>query len=126
MPSRSSSPLSHYTFPVPTPNPIAFSDPKQLARTIFLRTLEAVDPCAAVERCLSRAGHTLCCSGRSYDLGHFPDLRVLAVGKAAHGMLAGLTAILPHETELRGVVSAPTSPGQQIGGFQYFVSGHPE
>jgi glycerate 2-kinase len=129
---------------VPIPNPTTVptpSDAKPLARRIFLRTLEAVDPCAAVQRCLFRSGNTLCCSGRNYDLSRFPDLRVLAVGKAAHGMLAGLTAILPHETKLRGVVSAPTpSPAARVvsgvphpraereglSGFQYFISGHPE
>ena len=123
-----SSIVSAYTPPVPNPNSTAATtspDNKQLARRIFLRTLEAVDPCAAVERCLSSASHTLCCSGRTYDLSLFPDLRVLAVGKAAHGMLAGLAAILPHATKLRGVVSAPTA-APPSSGIQYFVSGHPE
>ena len=102
------------------------SDTKSLAARIFHRTLEAVDPCAAIERCLTRSSQTLCCSGRNYDLSRFSDIRVLAVGKAAHGMLAGLIAILPHETKLRGIVSAPMPPAQPMGGFQYFVSGHPE
>jgi len=113
-------------------------DRKHLARNIFLRTLEAVDPCLAIERCLSLSGHSLCCSGRAYDLRQFADLRVLAVGKAAHRMLAGLAAVLPHETRLRGVVSAPT-PAAPSGAphprdsrtdfsasVQYFVGGHPE
>ena len=99
---------------------------KQLARRIFLRTLEAVDPCSSVERCLSICGHTLCCAGRTYDLRQFPDLRVLAVGKAAHSMLDGLAAILPRNTNLRGVVSAPTPSSRPHSGFQYFISGHPE
>ena len=102
---------SAYTPPVPIPRPStapASADAKPLARRIFLRTLEAVDPSAAVERCLSRASNTLGCSGSDYDLGQFPDLRVLAVGKAAHGMLAGLVRILPSKTKISGVVSAPT------------------
>jgi len=114
-------------------NDAIFSEAKQLARRVFLRTLEAVDPCAAIERCLSRTSHTLCCAGRAYDLLQFPDLRVLAVGKAAHGMLAGLTAILPPDAKLRGIVSAPTRPAASDSAalrscchFQYFVSGHPE
>ena len=122
-----SSIVSAYTPPVPNPNSTAAAspDPKQLARRIFLRTLEAVDPCAAVERCLSRASHTLCCSGHNYDLSLFPDLRILAVGKAANGMLAGLVAVLPHATKLRGVVSAPTA-APSSSEIQYFISGHPE
>jgi len=127
MPARSSSSSSAYTPPVPIPNLVTgSSDAKQLARRIFLHTLEAVDPCAAVERCLLRFSNTLCCSGRDYDLSRFPDLRVLAVGKAAHSMLSGLAAILPHETKLRGVVSAPAPPPAPRPGFQYFLSGHPE
>lgn len=138
--ARFSSSASAYTPPVPIPNPPTAhvsSDAKQLARRIFLRTLEAVDPCAAVERCLSRSGHTLCCSGRNYDLRQFPDLRVVAAGKAAHGMLAGLIAILPEETKLRGVVSAPTAAPAVVAHpfrlrasssseLHYFPSGHPE
>ncbi len=100
-------------------------DRKNLARQIFRRTLEAVDPCAAIERCLSLSGHTLCCADREFDLRAFPEIRVLAVGKAAHRMLDGLLAILPRNTRLRGVVSAPTAfPAHS--GFDYFLSGHPE
>ena len=107
------------------------ADAKLLARRIFLRTLDSVDPCAAVERCLSRSANSLCCSDHVYDLNLFPDIRVLAVGKAAHGMLAGLAAILPHHAKLRGVVSAPTPPAgsgiaRSLSNFQYLVSGHPE
>jgi glycerate 2-kinase len=101
-------------------------DYKDVARQIFHRTLAAVDPCAAIERCLSISGHTLCCSDREYDLRAFADVRVLAVGKAAHRMLDGLLAILPHNARLRGVVSAPTAPRKGHSAFQYFLGGHPE
>lgn len=111
------------SFPSYTSNPM---DRKHLAREIFRRTLEAVDPCSAIERCLSFSGHNLCCADRTYDLRRFPDIRVLAVGKAAHRMLDGLIAILPHGTKLRGAVSAPTVPHVPQSGFQYFVGGHPE
>jgi glycerate 2-kinase len=113
-------------------------DRKHLARQIFLRTVEAVDPCLAIERCLSFSEHSICFSGRVYDLRQFIDLRIIAVGKAAHRMLAGLAAILPHESRLRGVVSAPTAPATSgapqprgpradlFSNLQYFVGGHPE
>jgi glycerate 2-kinase len=101
-------------------------EPKQLARRIFHRTLEAVDPCAAVERCLGISGETLGCSDQEFDLRAFPDLRVLAVGKAAHRMLDGLLAILPPHSKPSGVVSAPTASRKRRSGFQYFLGGHPE
>jgi glycerate 2-kinase len=101
-------------------------DRKHLARQIFRRTLEAVDPAVAIERSLSVSGHHLCCSRRRYDLRRFPDLRVLAVGKAALRMLDGLLAILPRGISLRGVVSAPVAPLARHAGFQYFSGGHPE
>src|SRR5262245_40660823 len=106
-----------------TSNPM---DSKHQAREIFRRALEAVDPCAAVERCMSLSGHYLCCSNRTYDLRHFPDIRILAVGKAAHRMLDGLLAIVPHGTNPRGIVSAPTAPSAPHADFRYFLSGHPE
>ena len=128
MPNSSPSAISSYTPPVQNWNA---TEAKLLARRIFSRTLDSVDPCAAVERCLSRTAESLCCAGRHYDLRLFPDLRVLALGKAAHGMLAGLAAILPHHAKLRGVVSAPTphtSSGiaRALSNLQYFVGGHPE
>jgi hydroxypyruvate reductase len=101
-------------------------DRKRIARQIFRRTLEAIDPCPAVERCLSVSGHALRCSGREYDLRAFPDIRVVAAGKAAHRMLDGLLAILPHGLKLSGVVSAPTAAPAACPGFQSFVGGHPE
>jgi len=101
------------------------SDAKQLARRIFLRTLEALEPGAAVRRALSLSGEVLACAGRAYDLSRLSDLRVLAVGKAAHGMLAGLAAILPGRA-LRGVVSAPVPPEARHAGFRYLQGGHPE
>src|SRR5262245_20233538 len=100
-------------------------DRKHLARQIFHRTLAAIDPRAAIERCLSISGHQLCCLDRTYDLRRFPDVRVLAVGKAAHRMLDGLSAIL-RGTNLHGIVSAPTAPPAPHAAFEYFVSGHPE
>ncbi|HKF24926.1 MAG TPA: DUF4147 domain-containing protein, partial [Candidatus Acidoferrum sp.] len=101
-------------------------DRKHLARQIFQRTLAAVEPSAAIERCLAIAGGRLFCADRVYELSRFPDVRVLAVGKAAHGMLDGLLAVMPHGTRLRGIVSAPAAPGQVHTGFKYFEGGHPE
>src|SRR5438874_8322576 len=98
---------------------------KQLARYIFLRTLDALDVPASISRCVSCAGHVLRCVDVEYDLRHISDLRVIALGKAAHGMLDGLIALLPSEMKITGVVSAPTSPSKTHAGLHYFLGGHP-
>ena len=100
-------------------------DGKQLARQIFLRTLDALDVTASMSRCVSCADQILRCGELEYDLRHVSDLRVVAVGKAAHGMLDGLKAVLPDHVPIVGVVSAPTPPVKPHSGFRYFFAGHP-
>ena len=99
-------------------------DGKQLARQIFLLTLEALDVSASVSRCVSSAAGLLRCDNAEYQL-YASDLRVIAVGKAAHGMVDGLGSILPSDVNLTGMVSAPTPPKKHHQGLQYFVAGHP-
>src|ERR1043166_6799196 len=67
---------------------VANMDGKQLARQIFLLTLEALDVSASVSRCVSSAAGLLRCDKAEYQL-YASDLRVIAVGKAAHGMVDG-------------------------------------
>jgi glycerate 2-kinase len=100
-------------------------DGKQLARQIFERTLKALDVSASVSRCVPCTGHMLRCGEVAYDLRGASDVRVLAVGKAAHAMLAGLTSVLPNDVTLAGIVSAPVPPAKPCPGFHYFVGGHP-
>jgi hydroxypyruvate reductase len=50
---------------------------------------------------------------------------IVAIGKAAHAMTAGLIALFPEGTELRGIVTAPVAPAACVPGLQYFVGGHP-
>jgi len=73
-------------------------DGKLLARQIFLRTLEALDVPASIANCVSCTDGLFRCGARSYDLRELPDLRIVAVGKAAHAMLDGLIALLPRES----------------------------
>lgn len=98
---------------------------KQLAREIFRDTLAAIDIPAVMARKMD------------FDRGHLlidnlaialpPDkLFVIALGKAAHPMLAGLRAILPETIRWRAVVSAPTAAAAPIPGLAYFVGGHPD
>jgi hydroxypyruvate reductase len=100
-------------------------DGKLLARQIFLRTLEALDVSDSLSRCVSRAGRALRCGDLEYDLGHYSDVRVIAVGKAAHAMLDGLLAILPAGIDITGIVSAPAAAKKFHPGLRYFQGGHP-
>lgn len=100
-------------------------DGKLLAGRIFHDTLAAVHVPDSVSRCLSCADYVLRCGGKGYDLRVISDLRVIAAGKAAHGMLDGLAAVLPGAVKLTGIVSAATAPSRSHPGMRYFVGGHP-
>jgi hydroxypyruvate reductase len=129
-------------------------DLQQLARQIFHRTLAAIDVPQVMRTKLQLQGSRLRCSdslvlhsvtarahlhgtGRithaaplidpfsEIDLREFDRLRVIAFGKAAHSMVAGLQTILPPELNAGGIVSAPTPPQIPLPGWTYFVAGHP-
>jgi hydroxypyruvate reductase len=101
------------------------ADLKQLARQIFQETLEAIDIPGVMERKLRLEGALLHCGENSIDLRRFPDIRIVAIGKAAHAMLHGLRELLPSNVKFEGIASAPTSPARPLPGIQYFVGGHP-
>jgi hydroxypyruvate reductase len=98
---------------------------KQLLRSIFHETLSAIDIPATMQRKLQREGSRLLCGDATIDLRKLSNVRVVAMGKAAHAMVAGLASVLPPNTRLEGVVSAPTAPARPMHGLQYFVAGHP-
>jgi glycerate 2-kinase len=100
-------------------------DGKLLARQIFLRTLEALDVPDSVSRCINCTDRIVRCGDIEYDLRDASDLRVIAVGKAAHAMLDGLIAILPEKITFTGIVSAPAAPKNRHPGLHYFEGGHP-
>jgi glycerate 2-kinase len=101
------------------------ADLKQLARRIFHETLAAIDISEAMQRKLPREGTLLHCEEAAINLGSFSQIRVIAIGKAAHAMVAGLRSLLPANTKLNGIVCAPTPPRDFASGFRYFVGGHP-
>ena len=101
------------------------ADLKQLARGIFRETLAAIDIPAAMRRKLVCDGSTLAIGSQCIELASFSRVCVVAIGKAAHAMVAGLTQLLPGATLLEGVASAPVAPATPVAGFRYFVSGHP-
>jgi len=98
---------------------------KQLARKIFQETLAAIDIPATMQRKLQRKGTVLLCGGTRIDLRDFEQLRVVAIGKAAHAMVEGLALVLAPFVRFEGVVSAPTAPHKPVPGMKYFVAGHP-
>jgi glycerate 2-kinase len=101
------------------------ADQKQLARRIFHETLAAIDILGCMQRKLCCHGMTLSVDGAVVDLSAFSRVCVVAVGKAAHAMLDGLSAVLPPALPLEGVVCAPVPPAEPLAGLRYFVGGHP-
>jgi glycerate 2-kinase len=98
---------------------------KQLARRVFQQTLAAVDIPGVMQRKLLCTGRSLQCASTQVDLTAFHRIHIIAIGKAAHAMLEGLTAVLPAGATFDGIVSAPTAPVRPFPGVQYFVGGHP-
>jgi glycerate 2-kinase len=116
------------------------ADLKQLARRIFNETLSAIDIPATMQRKLRRKGALLYCvaperagatqNGEALaDLRTFARVRVIAIGKAAHAMVDGLTAAFSSDgapdVAFEGIVSAPAAPVRAMHGMKYFVAGHP-
>src|SRR5713226_8482158 len=98
---------------------------KHLARQIFHETLAAIDLPATMQRKLQRKGTLLVCGETRIDLRNFEKLRVVAIGKAAHGMVEGLAQVLAPFVRLEGVVSAPTAAGKPLAGMKLLVAGRP-
>jgi hydroxypyruvate reductase len=98
---------------------------KQLAREIFHDTLAALDIPRVMEMKLTLTGTVLTLDDAAIDLAVFSSTFVVAIGKAAHAMAAGLRSFLPDSHQFRGVVAAPTKPALPIPGLEYFAAGHP-
>jgi hydroxypyruvate reductase len=98
---------------------------KQLAREIFGDTLAALDIPRVMELKLTLTGSILALDEAAIDLSGFSSIFVVAIGKAAHPMCAGLRSLLPDAYPFKGVVAAPTNPEAPVPGLEYFVAGHP-
>ncbi len=100
------------------------------ARTILAAALADCSIPAAFARALACNGRQLhrlrARSGpECLHLDDFPDIRIVAIGKAAVPMLDALLALLPDAPDLRGVCCAPARPALRHNGIQYFAGGHP-
>ena len=98
---------------------------KQIARQIFQETLAALEIPSVMGRKLTLDRNALLLETGAVLLPDEPPLFVIAIGKAAHAMVAGLRALLPGKFKFRGIVAAPTPPASPVDGLQYFVAGHP-
>ena len=104
---------------------------RDVARTIFDRSLADCSVEQAVASHLSVRGKTLHVGEESIDLDDMLLIRIVAVGKAARAMLFALLRqlTLPAHCDLAGVLIAPegTLPlsSQLPNGFQVFAGGHP-
>src|SRR5260370_346757 len=85
-------------------------DRKNIAREIFRQTVASIDIPGTMERKLFLEGKRLILPDASVDLSEISEVRVVAIGKAAHSMVAGLPCILPDGLPVCGVFSAPTKP----------------
>ena len=99
---------------------------KQLAREIFRDTLAALDIPRMMELKLTLTGSVLTLDDAEIDLSAFSSTFVVAIGKAAHAIAAGLRSFLPDFYQFKGVVAAPTKPATPVLGLEYFVAGHPD
>lgn len=98
---------------------------KQIAREIFRDTLASLDIPRVMELKLTLTGSVLTLEDAAIDLSLFSSTFVVAIGKAAHAMAAGLRSFLPDSCQFRGVVAAPTKPAAAIPRLEYYVAGHP-
>jgi len=98
---------------------------KQIAREIFRDTLTSLDIPRVMQRKLELAGSQLTIEKRNIDLAAHSSVVVIAIGKAAHPMVAGLISILPSSIPITGIVAAPTPPLRPLPNFRYFIGGHP-
>lgn len=96
---------------------------KQIARHIFEHALRESSIGAAFGRHVSCDRGVLRICDDLYDLNAYNRVFVVAIGKAAHGMLIAL-----HEQageRFEGIVASSVEPQYQIRGFRYFLGGHP-
>ena len=100
-------------------------DRKNIARQVFRQTLASIDIPSTMGRKISVERNRLILPDTAVDLSKISEVRVVAIGKAAHSMVAGLSELLPDSLSVRGIVSAPTEPEVPRAGLQYFLGGHP-
>jgi glycerate 2-kinase len=98
---------------------------KQLAREVFLRALSDINIPAVMAQKIEITANHVVLPGTSLAIRDDFRPMIVAIGKAAHAMTAGLVLLFPESTALRGLATAPTAPVAPLTGLDYFVGGHP-
>src|SRR5260221_2546566 len=98
---------------------------KQIAQEILRDTLAALDIPRVMELKLTLAGSVLTLDDAAIDLSGFSSTLVVAIGKAAHAMAAGLRSFLPDSFRFQGGFAAPPKTPLPSPGLEKFASGHP-
>ncbi len=96
---------------------------KEIARHIFDHALREASIGRAFARHLHCERGVLRICEDLFDLSSYSRIFVIALGKAAHSMLAAL-----HEQtgeRFEGIVASPVAPEFHVRGFRYFQGGHP-
>ena len=96
---------------------------KEIARHIFDHALRESSISKAFARNVSCQRGVLRVCEDLYDLNSYSRVFVIAIGKAAHGMLIALHEQVGDRFE--GIVVSPIQPEFQVRGFRYFQGGHP-
>jgi glycerate 2-kinase len=100
-------------------------DGKRNAREIFEQTLASISIPRVIGNKVQFEGTRLALADGFVDIAGIEKIQIVAVGKAAHAMVEGLSAVLPRGISLTGVVSAPARPVEPVSGLSYFLGGHP-
>src|ERR1700722_4605757 len=103
---------------------------KNIARQIFLDTLNAIDIPATMRRKLARDGSRITAGEKKLDLTAYSSIRAVAIGKAAVAMGRGLADRLAPDIPVDGILVAPYDSIADLGsagvpGFRSMGAGHP-
>lgn len=98
-----------------------------VARTIFHQALADCDVETAIARHISMRDGLVEIGDQNIALNSLREVRIIAAGKAANGMLRGLWKQFPSlpQCHVAGVLISPEQPSWLPNQFQYFAGGHP-
>lgn len=100
---------------------------REIARTIFEGALADCNLMQAMARHFCARNGRLYLDKEEFDIKELKNIRIVAAGKAANGMVqaaSGELAVLSG-CDIAGVLVAPEPPSRLPSGFQFFAGGHP-
>lgn len=100
-------------------------DLKSAARQIFHQTLAGIDIAETIRGKLARQGSHVRCAGKHFDLAHYKQIKIIALGKASPAMAEALAGILAPDYPATGILVASAPSPRALSNFQTFVAGHP-